>query len=118
MKKSRSDLCNSLRNWQKHIDAHVAGEVALQMALEAGVDVLHRAHGITDLLIEKAAEQQVEIVATPMGGTLLQPNSPEEILKLMSKNIAISISTDAYLPPYQGIPWLPRVFREMQQLKL
>lgn len=91
----------------KKIGAHVAGEVALQMALEAGIDVLHHAHGITDQLIEKAAEQQVEIVVTPMGGTHLRPNSPEEILKLVNNNIAVSISTDAYLPPYQGASWLP-----------
>ena len=91
----------------KKIGAHVAGEVALQMALEAGIDVLHHAHGMTDQLIEKAAEQRVEIVATPMGGTHLRPNSPEEILKLVNNNIAVSISTDAYLPPYQGTSWLP-----------
>lgn len=91
----------------KQIGAHVAGEKALEMALEAGIDVLHHAHGITDQLIEKAATNQVKIVATPMGGTHLQPNSPEEILKLVAKGIAVSISTDAYLPPYSGAPWLP-----------
>ncbi|WP_318618039.1 amidohydrolase family protein [Sporosarcina sp. YIM B06819] len=91
----------------KKIGTHVAGEVALRMALEAGVDVLHHAHGITDQLIKKVAEQQVRIVATPMGGTHLLPNSPEEILTLVNSNIAVSISTDAYLPPYQGTSWLP-----------
>lgn len=91
----------------KKIGAHVAGEVALQMALEARVDVLHHAHGITEQLMEKVAEQQVKVVATPMGGTHLCPNSPEEILKLMNNNIGVSISTDSYLPPYQGISWLP-----------
>ncbi len=91
----------------KKIGVHVAGEVSIQMALDAGVDVLHHAHGITDQLIEKAAKQQVEIVATPMGGTHLKPNSPEEVLKLMEQNIAVSIATDCYLPPYQGATWLP-----------
>lgn len=94
-------------HFDKKIGAHVAGEVAIRMALEAGIDVLHHAHGITDQLIEKAAEQQVEIVVTPMGGTHLRPNSPEEILKLVNNNIAVSISTDSYLPPSQGTSWLP-----------
>ncbi len=88
----------------KKIGAHVAGEVALQMALEAGIDVLHHAHGITDKLIEKAAEQQVEIVVTPMGGTHLRPNSPEEILKLVNNHIAVSISTIAIINICNSLP--------------
>jgi imidazolonepropionase-like amidohydrolase len=91
----------------KQIGAHVAGEEGIKMALEAGVDVLHHAHGITDDLVEKAAQQGVKIVATPMGGTHLQPNSPEEILTFIEKKIPVSISTDSYLPPYQGTSWLP-----------
>ncbi|OLS35562.1 amidohydrolase family protein [Bacillus sp. MRMR6] len=91
----------------KKMGAHVAGEEGIKMALEAGVDVLHHAHGMTDELIEKARKQEVKIVATPMGGTHLKPNSPEEILKLVEKDIPVSISTDSYLPPYQGTAWLP-----------
>lgn len=91
----------------KRMGAHVAGEEGIKLALDAGVDVLHHAHGITDDQIEKAAKQGVKIVATPMGGTHLQPNSPEEILKFIEKDIPVSISTDSYLPPYQGTSWLP-----------
>lgn len=91
----------------KQIGAHVAGEVGIKLALEAGIDVLHHAHGITDQLVEKASQQRVKIVATPMGGTHLKPNSPEEILKLVENKISVSISTDAYLPPYLGTSWLP-----------
>ena len=91
----------------KRIGAHVAGEEGIKIALEAGIDVLHHAHGITDAQIEMAAKQGVEIVATPMGGTHLQPNSPEEILKFIERGIPVSISTDSYLPPYQGTSWLP-----------
>ena len=53
------------------------------MALDAGFDVLHHAHGITNELLEKASKQRVKVVATPMGGTHLMPNSPEDILKLV-----------------------------------
>lgn len=91
----------------KKIGAHVAGEQGIKMALAAGIDVLHHAHGITDELLKVAKKQQVAIVATPMGGTHLQPNSPEGILAMMERNIAVSISTDAYLPPYPGVSWLP-----------
>lgn len=91
----------------KRIGVHVAGEDSIKMALDAGVDVLHHAHGITDRLIEQASKQHVEIVATPMGGTHLPPNSPEDILALVNHKIPVSISTDAYLPPYPGTTWLP-----------
>ncbi|PIC76381.1 hypothetical protein CSV74_11655 [Sporosarcina sp. P19] len=91
----------------KRVGVHVAGEYSIKMALDAEVDVLHHAHGITDELIEQASKQHVEIVATPMGGTHLPPNSPEEVLRLVNNNITVSISTDAYLPPYQGNTWLP-----------
>ena len=91
----------------KKIGAHVAGNDGIEMALEAGVDVLHHAHGITDEQIERASNLGVRIVATPMGGTHLTPNSPKDILKLVKKSIPVSISTDAYLPPYPEVTWLP-----------
>lgn len=91
----------------KKIGAHVSGEEGIRRALEAGIDVLHHAHGITSQLIESAAAKNVSIVATPMGGTHLEPNSPENILELVQHNIPVSISTDAYLPPYPGTSWLP-----------
>jgi len=91
----------------KRIGVHVAGESSIKMALDAGGDVLHHAHGITERLIEQASKQYVEIVATPMGGTHMTPNSPEDILALVNNHIPVSISTDAYLPPYQGTTWLP-----------
>jgi imidazolonepropionase-like amidohydrolase len=98
----------------KRIGAHVAGEEGIQHALAAGIDVLHHAHGISDEQIDMAAKQGVKVVATPMGGTHLQPNSPEEILKLFQKNIPVSISTDSYLPPYPGISWLPFQDQELK----
>ena len=42
-----------------------------------------------------------------MGGTHLEPNSPENILNLIENNIDVSIATDAYLPPYPQASWLP-----------
>ncbi|UJL45722.1 amidohydrolase family protein [Virgibacillus sp. NKC19-16] len=90
----------------KQIGVHVAGEEAIEMTLEAGVDVLHHAHGITNEQIKKANLKGTKIVATPMGGTHLEPNSPENILKLVENKIDVSIATDAYLPPYSNTDWL------------
>ncbi|MEK5444089.1 MULTISPECIES: amidohydrolase family protein [unclassified Fredinandcohnia] len=91
----------------KRIGCHVAGKKGIDLTLEAGFDVLHHAHGITDEQIDQASGKGIQIVATPMGGTHLPPNSPAEIKKLVQKQIPVSISTDAYLPPYPGVPWLP-----------
>lgn len=91
----------------KQIGCHVAGEQAIDLALKAGIDVLHHAHGISAEQINVTAKQGVKIVATPMGGTHLPPNSPENILRLAEKFIPVSISTDSYLPPYQCVSWLP-----------
>lgn len=91
----------------KKIGVHVAGKEGIEMALAAGVDVLHHAHGITAELIERASILGVQIVATPMGGTHLTPNSPKEILQFVNQNIPVSVSTDAYLPPYPAVSWLP-----------
>lgn len=90
----------------KRMGVHVAGEEGIQMTLDAGVDVMHHAHGITDEQVKQAKKQGVKIVATPMGGTHLEPNSPENILKLVSQNIEVSIGSDAYLPPYPDADWL------------
>ncbi|MGY0693753.1 amidohydrolase family protein [Virgibacillus sp. FSP13] len=98
----------------KQIGVHVAGDEGIQMTLDAGVDVLHHAHGISDEQIERAKHQGTKIVATPMGGTHLEPNSPENILKLVKHNIDVSIATDAYLPPYPDVDWLPFTDQTLQ----
>lgn len=103
------ELKNIVKNYHrrgKRIGVHVAGEEAIEMALEAGIDVLHHAHGITDEQIDRAKRQDTRIVATPMGGTHVEPNSPENILHLVENNINVSIATDAYLPPCSGVSWL------------
>lgn len=85
----------------KKIGTHVAGEVGIEMALQAKFDVLHHAHGITNEQIKRAAAQHVQIVATPLGGTHLPPNTTKEVIKMIKSNIPVSISTDAYLPPHE-----------------
>ncbi|ASN04360.1 amidohydrolase family protein [Virgibacillus necropolis] len=98
----------------KQIGAHVAGADGIGMTLDAHLDVLHHAHGITNEQLNRVKRQGVKIVATPMGGTHLEPNSPENILKITQKNVPVSIATDAYLPPYPSINWLPFQNQELK----
>lgn len=90
----------------KKIGCHVAGEEGIKMAIEAKMDIIHHGHGITDELIKKAKDNNIIIVATPLGGTHLRPNSPEDIEVLVKEGIIVAISTDAYLPPDNSLPWL------------
>lgn len=91
----------------KKIGAHVAGESAINIALQAEIDVFHHAHGITTEQIKKIKEKGKMIVATPIGGTHLAPNSPREILSIALQGIPIAVATDSYLPPSPKAPWLP-----------
>lgn len=90
----------------KRVGCHVAGKDAIEMAIKAGFDVIHHGHDISDNEIKEISNSYISIVATPLGGTHLKPNSPEDILKLIENNILVSIATDAYLPPYEGVSWL------------
>ena len=90
----------------KRIGVHVAGEEGIRMALDAGIDVLHHAHGITEEQMEIASRQNTKIVATPLGGTHLEPNSPDNILKLIQQNIEVSHRCRCHLPPYSNAAWL------------
>ncbi|RKQ35867.1 amidohydrolase family protein [Oceanobacillus halophilus] len=101
------EIVSIFHSQRKRIGVHVAGEKAIDMAIHSGVDVLHHAHGISDEQIDKASKLGLKIIATPLGGTHLEPNSPENILNLVQHGIETSIATDAYLPPYPGAEWLP-----------
>ncbi|MDV4152612.1 amidohydrolase family protein [Clostridium sp. AL.422] len=90
----------------KKIGCHVAGKEGINMAINSKMDIIHHGHGIDDELINKVKKSNIIIVATPLGGTHLTPNSPEEIAKLVQEGIVVTISTDAYLPPDNTLPWL------------
>src|SRR5690625_1532950 len=100
------EIVDEFHRQGKQIGVHVAGEDGIDLTLRAGVDVLHHAHGITEEQIKRAKVQDVKIVATPLGGTHMLPNSPGNIVDLVDAGLDVSIATDAYLPPYPGVPWL------------
>lgn len=90
----------------KKIGCHVAGEEGIEMAINSKMDIIHHGHGINDKLINKVKSSNIIIVVTPLGGTHLIPNSPEEIVQLVRAGIIVAISTDGYLPPDNSLPWL------------
>ncbi|KGR78282.1 amidohydrolase family protein [Ureibacillus manganicus] len=95
----------------RKIGTHVAGEVGIDMALNAKFDVLHHAHGISDEQINRVAHQKVKIVATPLGGTHLPPNTVEEVMKMVNANITVAISSDGYLPPHENTVTFPKIMQ-------
>jgi len=99
-------IVNSFHLKGKTVGCHVAGEEAIDMAIEAGFDVIHHGHGINESQIKRIKDKDIVLVATPLGGTHLAPNSPDEILKLYEAGIDIAISTDAYLPPSKKADYL------------
>jgi len=99
-------IVNKFHEKGKKIGCHVAGEEAIDMAINAGFDVIHHGHGITEAQIQRTLDNNISVVATPLGGTHLKPNSPEEIVDLVKNGIIVAISTDGYLPPSTKAPWL------------
>ncbi len=90
----------------KKIGCHVGGKEAIDMAINANFNVIHHGHGIDDEQVQKVLNKSIIVVATPLGGTHLTPNSPEEIVNLVEKGVVVAISTDAYLPPSNKASWL------------
>lgn len=102
----------------KKVGVHVGGRKGIQLALDCKVDVLHHAHGITPSQIHQAALQGAMVVATPLGGTHLPPNTPEEILALLEAGVEVAIATDSYLPPSEGLGLSPEKLYGTESLML
>lgn len=91
---------------KKKIGAHIEGAKALEMFLDAGGDVVHHGHGMTEELALRMSQQNVALVATPHGGTSSRPNSPEEIAMAVRQGVEVAIASDAYLPKHPEAVWL------------
>nr|WP_106779632.1 amidohydrolase family protein [Lysinibacillus timonensis] len=104
-------IVSIFHSMDKKIGTHVAGKEGIEMALHAGFDVLHHAHGITEEQIERAATQNVMIVATPLGGTHLPPNTINEVIRMIKLNIPVAISSDGYLPLHENTVTFPKVMQ-------
>lgn len=104
-------IVSIFHSMNRKIGTHVAGEKGIDMALNAGFDVLHHAHGITNEQIKQAANQNIKIVATPLGGTHLLPNTIEEVMKMHDANITVAISSDGFLPPHKNTVTFPKIMQ-------
>ena len=104
-------IVSTFHGMNRKIGTHVAGQQGIGMALKANFDVLHHAHGITNEQIKQAAQKQVMIVATPLGGTHLPPNTIVEVIKLINANIVVAISSDGYLPPHENTVTFPKMMQ-------
>lgn len=102
-------IVSIFHSMNKSIGTHVAGKEGIDMALNAKFDVLHHAHGITDEQLVRVAKQGVKIVATPLGGTHLPPNTIDEVINMMHLRIPVAISSDGYLPPHENTVTFPKV---------
>lgn len=90
----------------KRIGCHVGGQEAIEMAINSGFDIIHHGHEMTKVQIQKVIDNDISIVATPLGGTHLAPNKPDEIVEMVVRGVDLSISSDGYLPPSKKAPWL------------
>lgn len=99
-------IVNLFHNNGKKIGCHVAGIEGIDMAIKAGFDVIHHGHEMNKEQIQKVVEKDILIVATPLGGTHLSPNSPIEIVNMIQRGVTLGISTDGYLPPSKKASWL------------
>lgn len=100
-------IAEQFKQQEKKFGAHVGGAEGIERALQAGVDVLHHAHGITAGQIQEAANRGCWIVATPLGGTHHIPHSPEEVHRLIEHGITVALATDSYIPPHPEASWFP-----------
>lgn len=82
----------------KKIGAHVEGAQNIQLFMEAGGDVVHHGHGATIDQFKEMAQRNIQLVATPHGGTSSAPNTPEDIYNALDAGVTTAIATDSYLP--------------------
>lgn len=90
----------------KRIGAHIEGDEAAMMFIEAGGDVIHHGHGISPEVAELMAAKGIPLVLTPHGGTGSRPTSPAEALAYYRRGIKIALASDAYLPVHSEADWI------------
>jgi len=93
-------------SYGKKIGAHIEGDIAAEMFINAGGDVIHHGHGISNKVAELMAKKNVSLVVTPHGGTSSVPLSPEEVYQFYKLGVNIAIASDSYLPPHPMVTWL------------
>ena len=90
----------------KRIGAHLEGDDAAEMFINAGGDVIYHGHNLTDTMVSKIADIKIPVVITPHGGTSSKPTSPEEVYRFYKQGIMLAIASDSYIPVHPGAEWI------------
>ncbi|MBS4022123.1 MAG: amidohydrolase family protein [Dethiobacter sp.] len=90
----------------KKIGAHIEGDEAARMFIDAGGDVICHGHALSSSLIDLIAEKRIPVVITPHGGTSSRPTSPAEVYRFYKKGVKLAIATDSYLPVHPKADWI------------
>lgn len=90
----------------KKVGAHIEGDLAALMFLDAGGDIIHHGHNISESTMDAIAEKRIPLVVTPHGGTSAVPTSPQEAFALYSRGVKLAIASDSYLPVHPGAKWI------------
>lgn len=96
----------------KKIGAHIEGDEAARMFIEAKGDVIHHGHNLSLETVDLIADKGIPVIVTPHGGTSAVPTSPTEVFEFYRRGIKIALATDSYLPVHPGATWynLPKSY--------
>lgn len=90
----------------KKVGAHIEGDQGVLMFLDAGGDIIHHGHNITESTMDLIAERRIPLVVTPHGGTAAVPTSPQEAFALYSRGVKLALASDSFLPVHPGARWI------------
>lgn len=90
----------------KRIGAHIEGDEGLLNFIDAGGDVIHHGHNLSEAALDRIAQRGLPMVITPQAGTSKRPTTPAEALTFYQKGIQLSLASDAYIPVHDDAHWL------------
>lgn len=99
-------IVDTFHSCGKKVGAHIEGDLAALMFIDAGGDVIHHGHNISESTMDAIAEKGIPLVVTPHGGTAAVPTSPQEAFALYSRGVKLAIASDSYLPVHPGAKWI------------
>ncbi|MDI3534148.1 MAG: hypothetical protein PWQ82_513 [Thermosediminibacterales bacterium] len=90
----------------KKIGAHIEGDEAAEMFIQAGGDVIHHGHRVGSSIVKTMADKNISLVITPHGGTSSVPTSPHEVYEFYKHGVKIALASDSYLPLHPEAHWI------------
>lgn len=105
-KEHLTSIVDIFHNVGKRIGAHIEGDEGIFRFVEAGGDVIHHGHNLTEAALDCIAQAGLPVVITPQAGTSKRPTSPTEALAFYQKGIELSLASDAFIPVHPEAHWL------------